>query len=287
MINIHKKLQAYMLTLIIILSSVFAEAQFAITSANLNTRMSPSLNGRKIAVLPKGTQIEIVRREGSWTLIETTTGRRAYVASRYLQNITEAAAQSECADCARPQPRPANLQTENIQQVLDMVNPEPITSFAACISERMVDAAEDRVRREYGGRTRGGGRCALAVRQSLNDAGIWTGAGIGNAKDMMPGLRQMGFRNVMIEGMSPDEAPNGSILVYGSPLRGTRGCRGLGNQYGHVEIKESDSSYIYDGNPSFHIQEAYGPRCRPLIGVMMMGASCPTCTTSTKRTCGA
>lgn len=153
-----------------------------------------------------------------------------------------------------------------------------------CISSKLISSAKFVINKNYGGRTRGKGLCAIAVRQSLNKAQIWSGGGIGDAKDMMPGLKKMGFKNVITRGMSPDTAPAGSILVYG----GTKasGCRGLGAQFGHIEIKENQNSYLYDGKVTKHIQAAYGSKCRPLIGVMVMGSECPTCSEKTKKECG-
>lgn len=113
------------------------------------------------------------------------------------------------------------------------------------------------------------GNCAFAVRKSLNMSGIYRGGGIGHAKDMGPGLMQMGYSNVLKPGMTPDNAPEGAILVYG-PAR-IRGCRGKGSTYGHVEIKDFGGRYLYDGVARRNIQATMGAQCRPLKGVFVPG----------------
>jgi hypothetical protein len=121
-----------------------------------------------------------------------------------------------------------------------------------------------------------GGRCAYAVRLALNLSGIHSGGGLGHAFQMGPGIRGLGYVNVLNRTMNtPEEAPVGAILVYGKARPGARHpgggrCRGLGARYGHVEIKDKDG-YIYDGKASRHIQRSQGVDCRPLIGIYVPG----------------
>ncbi len=111
------------------------------------------------------------------------------------------------------------------------------------------------------------GKCAYAVRLALNKAGIHRGGGLGHAKDMGPGLESLGYQNVFRPGMTAANAPVGAILVYDRALRGARGCTGLGNRYGHVEIKDFGGRYLYDGTVGRSIEETKGRACRPLKGV--------------------
>lgn len=253
-----------------------------VTTTGVNIRTWP--NGPKITVLAPGTSIEILETHGRWSKIRTQGGRTAFVFNKYIRELTEGNACSECENQQQQDEGAENR--EDIQRVVDLVNPAT-ESPRMCIAKKVVDAAKKVVQTTYGGRKKGRGKCGVGVRLALEKAKIYSGGGIGNAKDMMPGLKKMGYVNILSKGMTPDSAPDGSILVYGAAPSSVRArCRGKGAIYGHIEIKESNDSYLYDGNPSYNIQEAFGAKCRPLIGVMQMGSSCPTCSASVKRTCG-
>lgn len=113
------------------------------------------------------------------------------------------------------------------------------------------------------------GKCALAVRQGLNASGIYRGGGLGNAKDLGPGLTRLGYENVFRPGKDAKSAPEGAILVYGKARRA--GCRGLGSTYGHVEIKDFGGRFLYDGTAKKPMSQIHGPDCRPLIGIYVPG----------------
>jgi uncharacterized protein YgiM (DUF1202 family) len=256
--------------------------------SNLNLRQS---SGKILLTVPKDGTFEVIGVQGDWLKVNYK-GNVGWVAKSYVDygdvpTITEAQAGVDCPNCDNAPSNLSQLQ-ELTAYVLESTPAGDVATLTnSCLQDRLVASAKARVRRIYGNRKRGGGDCALAVRQSLNDAGIWTGGGLGHAYQLVPRLISLGFVNVMKKGMTPKDAPNGAILVYGPKPRSVRGCKAsLGNTYGHVEIKESDSSYLYDGNPSHNIQEAYGAKCRPLIGVMVMGPSCPYCSSKAKNACG-
>ena len=156
---------------------------------------------------------------------------------------------------------------------------------APCYSMKLINAAKQVIRSRYGDARIGKGNCALAVRQSLEKAQIWRGGGMGNAKDMIGPMEKAGYKNVYKTGMNPEDAPNGAILIYNKAYNRSR-CKGLGSTYGHVEIKENDNSYLYDAKVDKNINEIFEPNCRPLIGVMVMGQKCNTCSQSLKQLCG-
>jgi len=108
---------------------------------------------------------------------------------------------------------------------------------------------------------------------------------MGNAKDMIGPMETAGYKNIFKPGMTPEQAPNGSILVYDEARVKSR-CKGLGSVYGHVEIKENENSFLYDGKVDKNIHDIFEPECRPLIGVMVMGEECNTCSPSVKKACG-
>lgn len=190
----------------------------------------------------------------------------------------------DCPDCQKPSPERVNAR--DIEKVVEFVNAPRIKPQEPnmCVAKKLINAAKVIHRSVYRGRRNGGGLCGVAVRRALAHAGFYKGGAMGDAKDMMPGIRRMGFKNIIKPGMTPLNAPNGSILVYGAP-KNKKGCRGLGRIYGHIEIKENNNSFLYDGNPSRNIQAMFGARCRPLIGVMVMGEDCPTCKPALKRAC--
>lgn len=193
---------------------------------------------------------------------------------------TEASACTECLNTRVAKTiQDAKISMDNITQ--------DISNAAQCVANKITAAAKKVIEREFDGRTRGKGECAKAVRKFLNASGVWNGDGLGDGKDFAKSLStRIGFKNIIEPGMTPESAPDGAILVYGTPAKGARGCKGLGNQYGHVEVKQDDDTYLYDGLVSFHIQEAFGAHCRPLIGVMVMGEDCKSCDQSVKNKCG-
>lgn len=261
-----------------------AQATPAVTTAGVNVRSGP--NARILTAVPRGTSLNILGRQGNWSRVQFRNGGIGWIHSRYLnRNVTTRTASrptqggATCVNCLAP------AVAEPIRQASQQIAAAAYSGQGPqCISNRLLAAARDVVRQNYGNRTRGGGACALAVRQSLNRARIWPGGGIGHAKDMVPSLKSMGFVNLLRPGMTPENAPAGTILVYGKAR--ARGCRGLGATYGHVEIKEGQNSFYYDARVTRNIQRAFGSDCRPLIGVMQMGNNCRTCSAELKRTCG-
>lgn len=114
------------------------------------------------------------------------------------------------------------------------------------------------------------GNCGRAVRIALEYAGLYPGGGIGNAKDMGEGLAKMGLVNIFRDGMKPEDAPVGAVLVYDKAINPSE-CKGLGSKYGHIEVKDFGNRWIYDGIASSHIQKKFGASCRPLKGIYVVG----------------
>lgn len=112
------------------------------------------------------------------------------------------------------------------------------------------------------------GVCAFAVRTALQKAGLNRQGALGDAKDMGPNLQRLGFVNRMTSS-NPNDAPEGAVLVYGPARR--RGCAGKGSIYGHVEVKDFNGLFHYDGTATHNIQTRFGADCRPLIGVYLPG----------------
>jgi hypothetical protein len=112
------------------------------------------------------------------------------------------------------------------------------------------------------------GACAFAVRTALQKAGLNKIGALGDAKDMGPNLKRLGFVNKMTS-TDPDRAPEGAILVYGPAQRS--GCTGAGSTFGHVEVKDFNGLFHYDGTATHNIQKRFGEACRPLIGVYLPG----------------
>lgn len=271
-------------SLLTIASVAWAEYETGVAKTGVNFRASP--NGRILTGVGKGEHFDILGTSGNWTQVRLADGRKGFIYSKYVGRGRGYVAETEggfCEDCLKntKTDRLPVSKAEDIQRIAGTAG-----AASQCLTRKMIEGAKNVHRTVYGGRTRGKGKCGVAVRRSLNKAGIWQGGGIGHARDMKPGLLRMGFKDIKTPGMTPDNAPAGTILVYGRALKGAKGCRGLGTTYGHIEIKENNKSYIYDGNPSIHIQKSYGAKCRPLIGVMQMGNSCPTCTSSVKKACG-
>lgn len=275
--------------ILIVLASLLVgslvQAAPAVTTAGVNVRTGP--NARILTAVPRGTRIEVIGKRGNWSQVQLNNGRKGWIFSKYISQgnsnyrsssngATEGTACQNCLD--KSVANPVREASQGIAAAAySGQGPQ-------CISNRLIAGAKSVIKSRYGNRTRGGGMCALGVRLALNRSKIWPGGGIGNAKDMIPGLQSMGFRNIKTSSMTPGNAPAGSILVYGKAQK--RGCRGRGSTYGHVEIKENNNSYLYDARVSGHIQQLYEPACRPLIGVMVMGTTCKTCPSDLKRACG-
>ncbi len=278
--NLHRLiLQITSFTVTLMLATT-ALAGIEYTTAGVNVRQGPW--GRILTGIPEGTKIMTLSKKNEFYRVKFGNGRVGWIHSKYISKEKPKTAGTEadyCEGCLDPSIG------DSISSASEEIKKMALYGRgAACISSKIISAAKSVIKSRYGNRTRGRGDCALAVRQALNKANVWPGGGIGHAKDMMPGLRQMGFVNVIKSGMTPESAPEGTILVYGK-ARGS-GCRGLGSTYGHVEIKENNNSYLYDGKVKFNIQKAFGARCRPLIGVMKMSTSCKTCKQSVKKSCG-
>ncbi|MGE5086468.1 MAG: SH3 domain-containing protein [Bacillota bacterium] len=278
LLRFKTQLTLLLTTLLIAASSVAATAY---TTAGVNVRQGPW--GRIDTGVPAGTQVVILSRKNSFYRVRFENGHVGWIYAKYVSGAKPKNARTEssfCESCLNPSVgKPISDASENIRRMALYGRGQ------ACVSAKIIDAAKAVIRGRYGNRTRGRGQCAEAVRLTLNKAKIWPGGGVGHGKDLVPALKQMGFVNVIKAGMTPASAPEGSILIYGKPSN-PRGCRGLGTKYGHVEIKESDNSYLYDARVKFNIQQAFSPRCRPLIGVMKMGTECKTCNKTVKRSCG-
>lgn len=280
----------HVLTLLIALMGSVALAQGPETGeakTGVNFRSGPGMNYRVLTGVPKGEYFDILGTSGKWTKVRLSSGKKGYIFSKYVGERVDSAEGGYCEDCGGGDARllrddhPQN----QAQQVLDIVN--PASGFGNCITNKIVSAAKWVHKNKYGGRRKGKGKCQYAIRQSLNRAGVWPGGGYGHAKDTIPTMLQMGFKNLFKPGMTPKDAPAGAILVYGPKLKGARCRQSLGNTYGHIELKLNNNSWLYDGNPEFNIQQAYGAKCRPLKGIMVMGNSCPTCSKKLKNACGA
>lgn len=275
--SLKQQIITFALTLLMATSAL---AGVKYTTTGVNVRTGPW--GRILTGVPAGTMVQTLSKKNGFYRVRFEDGRIGWIHSKYVSKnnpIAEGTEGSYCEGCLDPSiSDPLTEASENIKKLA------LYGRGAACIASKIIDAAKSVIKSKYGNRTRGKGQCAKAVRQALNKASIWPGGGIGHAADMIPGLRQMGFENIIESGMTPASAPEGTILIYGRAK--SSGCRGLGAIYGHVEIKESDSSYLYDGKVKYDIQKAYGARCRPLIGVMKMSNNCTTCTQSIKESCG-
>lgn len=278
LLRFKRQLTFLVATLLMAASSLAATAY---TTAGVNVRQGPW--GKIYTGVPKGTEVTTLSKRNNFYRVKFENGRIGWIHAKYVSTEKPKNAHTEsayCEGCLNPSVgKPISEASANINKMALYGRGQ------ACISAKIIDAAKSVIRNRYGNRTRGKGQCAEAVRLTLNKARIWPGGGIGHGKDLVPGLKQMGFVNVIKAGMTPDSAPDGSILVYGKPSN-PRGCRGLGTKFGHVEIKESDNSYLYDGRVRNNIQKAFSPRCRPLIGVMKMGTECKTCNKTVKRSCG-
>lgn len=264
-----------------LLMAASALAETAYTTAGVNVRQGPW--GAILTGASKGTEVNTLSKRNGFYRVKLEDGSVGWIHAKYVSKNkprTERTESSFCENCLNPSVgNKISDASENIKKMALYGRGQ------ACISAKILDAAKSVIRNRYGNRTRGRGQCAEAVRLTLNKAKIWPGGGIGHAKDMIPGFKRMGFVNVIKPGMTPSSAPDGSILVYGKPSN-PRGCRGLGTKFGHVEIKENDNSYLYDGRVRNNIQTAFSARCRPLIGVMKMGTECKTCNKTVKRSCG-
>lgn len=285
----------HLLTLLIALMGSVAFAQDVeegVATTGVNFRSGPSTKHRIITGVEKGEFFKILgkTRAGNWTKVQLATGKVGFIYSKYVGtsrdyvDATEGGYQDDnCPACKKDRLNPAQAQAQLITTLMN-----PVGAAGQCVTRKMMEGAYQTVRQKrYDKRGRDfKGNCAKAVRMALNKAGIWSGGGIGHARDMVPGLQRMGFKNLYKPGMTPASAPANTILVYGAP-KNKRGCRGKGTTYGHVEIKKSNSEFIYDGISSRNIQQIFGANCRILKGVMQMGDSCPTCKKEVKRTCGA
>jgi hypothetical protein len=134
--------------------------------------------------------------------------------------------------------------------------------------DRILKGARDVAAKYRHSRSAFKGKCALAVRTALEQAGLNKIGALGDAKDMGPNLKRLGFVNKMTSS-NPDDAPEGAILVYGAATRPF--CTGLGSLYGHVEVKDFNGLFQYDGTATHNIQKRFGSDCRPLIGVYLPG----------------
>lgn len=260
-----------------------ALAAIEYTTAGVNVRHGPW--GRILTGVPKGTKIAVLAKRNGFSRVKFSNGRIGWIHSKYISKNRPAKTRGTEADLCEGC-LDANISATVSDAAENMKNIATFGRGAKCISNKLIAAARETVRKDWGGRTRGSGQCGIAVRKSLNRAKLWPGGGLGDARFMIPGLKNIGFKNILKPGMTPESAPSGAILVYGKP-KNPRGCRGkLGNIYGHIEIKENNGSFLSDGKIPFHIQKAYGERCRPLIGVMIMGNECKTCNKSVKNACG-
>lgn len=281
-------LKHFFLLLLSVTGSVaFAHAPpTGIAKTGVNFRSGPGTKYRVITGVPKGDYFDIIGKKGRWTKVRLASGRVGYIYSKYVGQGSKYVPDAEggsCENCDLAAQDRTGI-AAGAQEVLNIVN--PASGFGNCITNKIVTAARWIHKNKYGGRRKGKGKCQYAIRYSLQRAGVWPGGGYGNAKDTIPTMLKMGFRNLYKPGMSPKDAPPGAILVYGAKLRGARCKQSLGNVYGHIELKVNNNSYLYDGNPEFNIQQAYGAKCRPLKGIMVMGKDCPTCSKSLKRSCG-
>lgn len=64
----------------------------AVTTANLNMRTGPSTRNSRILTIPKGTQVTVLNKSGSWSQVEFN-GKKGYVNNPYLKAATIAPAQ--------------------------------------------------------------------------------------------------------------------------------------------------------------------------------------------------
>jgi hypothetical protein len=263
---------------------------------SLNVRSGKSTGYRIVGALDKGEFFTIIKTyTNGWMKIRRTNGSTGYVNGKYARTESEAGLTSKnCGgpDCD-PGPKAAdvgeqsNALLESIADVQEQVDRDyPTSSTSQCLMKRILSAAKNQYKR----RLNGGQRCQVAMRNAIKAAGIYGGGSYGDAKDVLPYMtKTLGFKNLLKSNprLTPDSAPNNSILVYGAaPKKIRKKCRGLGTYFGHIEFKEDNRHFHYDGHPDRNIQKFYGAQCRPLIGVMVMGEDCPHCTRSAKKQCG-
>lgn len=267
-------------------TTAMAEYESGVAKTGVNFRSGPGMRYRVITGVPRGEVFEVLGTAGRWTKVRLESGRSGYIYSKYVGRGAQYLPETEGGYCEHCD---ANAKTERVAQgnavdVLNVVRPQ--AGFANCVTQKIMSAAKWVHRNKYGGRRKGKGKCQYAIRFALERAGVWPGGGYGNAKDTIPTMLKMGFKNIFKPGMKPKDAPPGAILVYDKKRKGARCKTSKGNTYGHIELKENNNSWYYDGNPEFNIQQAYGEACRPLKGIMVMGNSCPTCSKKLKQSCG-
>lgn len=172
-----------------------------------------------------------------------------------------------------------------------------------CYGEVILKAAKENVRRRYGNRSYSAGICAYGVRTSLQRAGVNRVGALGDAlmyykqsSNHEGTLAQLGFVNEISKYRTAENAPPGSVLVFGGPysnrvlrnpgryLRGGRIIRrhggSAGDYVGHVTIKGDDNRYYTDGRTT---DPAIANR--HLVGIFVL-KECKSCTASVKRKCG-
>lgn len=104
------------------------------------------------------------------------------------------------------------------------------------------------------------GWCARYVRFILNDCGVLPENSIArHAEDAGPALERQGFRRLST--LDPDQAPLGSIIVYG----GTCPTSPRDADSGHIEIKTGPSEYTSDYVADVARSTQTG--CRRVVGI--------------------
>ncbi len=67
-----------------------AKNEFVVTTANLNARNAPDLNGQVLKVIPKGTRLEVLSRQGDWAKVKGADGGEFFVNTKYVNTTSPA-----------------------------------------------------------------------------------------------------------------------------------------------------------------------------------------------------
>ena len=154
-------------------------------------------------------------------------------------------------------------------------------SNSVCARSVILSATKKSVKKVWGNRSYGGGKCALGVRLSLQESRVGgISGGIGHAIDFKQRLTSFGFVDTGIRDVK--KAPPGSVIVLDGPhtakyLRTGRMSRPFGNYVGHVTIKGDDGFYYTDGKtPEVAIgwaNDKNESKIRNVVAIMVPGES--------------
>ncbi len=88
-----------------------AETLSVISSGSLNMRQGPGTNFHVVTQLPRGTDVDVIERQGGWVKIKTKSGAVGWVSASYLGEKTPIQPQKQQPK-SEPQPQQQNKQSQ-------------------------------------------------------------------------------------------------------------------------------------------------------------------------------